>query len=274
MRLLVTRPALEAFGLADILAAQGHDVLISPMIEIELNAVALPKADAHGGLALTSANGVRAFMAHLAQLPQRQRDHEMAQWRARPAFAVGPQTALALQATGFGDIHQADGVLAALVALIAARYEEDLPLLHIAGRDRAGDLVSGLAEKDIACHRAVLYRAEEATDFTPAAAAALGDAQEPIEGVGSYSQRSADIFCALYARLEKAGAFGIDGGIDGGSDGGGDGSRIENRTLTRPKTFCLSEMIAATMRQAGFEAVAPPAPDSDALLAMLSLSRD
>ncbi|RPF98039.1 MAG: uroporphyrinogen-III synthase, partial [Rhizobiales bacterium TMED162] len=36
MRLLVTRPALDAVGLADILAAQGHDVLISPMIEIEL----------------------------------------------------------------------------------------------------------------------------------------------------------------------------------------------------------------------------------------------
>jgi len=274
MRLLVTRPALDAVGLADILAAQGHDVLISPMIEIELNAVALPKADGHGGLALTSANGARALMAHLAQLPQRQRDHEMAQWQARPAFAVGPQTALALQAAGFGDIHQADGALAALVALIAARYEEDLPLLHIAGRDRAGDLVSGLGEKDIACHRAVLYRAEAATDFTPAAAAALGDAQEPVEGVVIYSQRSADIFCALYARLEQAGAFGIDGGGDGRSDGGSDGSRTENRALSRPKAFCLSEMIAATMRQAGFEAVAPPAPDSDALLAMLPLSRD
>jgi uroporphyrinogen-III synthase len=270
MRLLVTRPALDAVGLADILAAQGHDVLISPMIEIELNAVALPKADGHGGLALTSANGVRALMAHLAQLPQRQRDHEMAQWHARPAFAVGPQTALALQEAGFGDIHQADGALAALVALIAARYKEDLPLLHIAGRDRAGDLVSGLGEKDIACHRTVLYRAEAATDFTPAAAAALGDAHEPVEGVVIYSQRSADIFCALYARLEKAGAFGIDVGGDGESDS----SRTENRTLTRPKAFCLSEMIAATMRQAGFEAVAPPAPDSYALLAMLPLSRD
>jgi uroporphyrinogen-III synthase len=206
----------------------------------------------------------------LAQLPERQRDHEMAQWHARPAFAVGPQTALAFQEAGFGDIHQADGALAALVALIAARYKEDLPLLHIAGRDRAGDLVSGLGEKDIACHRTVLYRAEAATDFTPAAAAALGDAQEPVEGVVIYSQRSADIFCALYARLEKAGAFGIDVGGDGESDS----SRTENRTLTRPKAFCLSEMIAATMRQAGFEAVAPPAPDSYALLAMLPLSRD
>jgi uroporphyrinogen-III synthase len=102
----------------------------------------------------------------------------------------------------------------------------------------------------------------------------LGDAQKPVEGVVIYSQRSADIFCALYERMEKAGAFGIDGGGDGGSDGGSDGSRTENRALTRPTAFCLSEMIAATMRQAGFEAVAPPAPDSDALLALLSLSRD
>ena len=254
MRLLVTRPALDAVGLADILAAQGHDVLISPMIEIELNAVALPKAYAHGGLAFTSANGVRALMAHLAQLPQRQRDHEMAQWRARPAFAVGPQTALALQAAGFGYIHQADGALTALVALIAARYEEDLPLLHIAGRDRAGDLVSWLGEKDIACHRAVLYRAEAAPNFTPAAAAALGDAQEPVEGVVIYSQRSADIFCALYAALA-------------------DELAQREAAIAPPTAFCLSGAIAAQMRAAGFEAFAPPRPDSAALLALLSPNR-
>jgi uroporphyrinogen-III synthase len=101
MRLLVTRPAMDAAALADLLAAQGHDVLISPMIHIELNAVELPDATAHGGLALTSANGVRALMAHLAQLPNAQRDAQMAAWAARPAFAVGPQTAAACRRRGF-----------------------------------------------------------------------------------------------------------------------------------------------------------------------------
>jgi hypothetical protein len=125
MRLLVTRPAMDAAALADLLAAQGHDVLISPMIHIELNAVELPDATAHGGLALTSANGVRALMAHLAQLPNAQRDAQMAAWAARPAFAVGPQTAAALQAAGFQNIHQADGDVDALIDLIVADYEAD-----------------------------------------------------------------------------------------------------------------------------------------------------
>ena len=258
MRLLVTRPAMDAAALADLLAAQGHDVLISPMIHIELNAVELPDATAHGGLALTSANGVRALMAHLAQLPNAQRDAQMAVWAARPAFAVGPQTAAALQAAGFQNIHQADGDVDALIDLIVADYEADdevdLPLLHIAGRDRAGDLVAGLKAQNIACGRAVLYRAEAAAGFSPAAKAALGDAQEPVEGVVIYSQRSADIFCALYAALAD--------------------ELTQREAATAPPTaFCLSEAIAAQMRAAGFEAFAPPRPDSPALLALLSPNR-
>ena len=262
MRLLVTRPAMDAAALADLLAAQGHDVLISPMIHIELNAVELPDATAHGGLALTSANGVRALMAHLAQLPNAQRDAQMAAWAARPAFAVGPQTAAALQAAGFQNIHQADGDVDALIDLIMADYAvddavddaEDLPLLHIAGRDRAGDLVGGLKAQNIACGRAVLYRAEAAAGFSPAAKAALGDAQEPVEGVVIYSQRSADIFCALYAALAD---------------------ELAQREAARapPTAFCLSGAIAAQMRAAGFEAFAPPRPDSAALLALLSPNR-
>lgn len=251
MRLLVTRPAMDAAALADLLAAQGHDVLISPMIHIELNAVQLPDATAHGGLALTSANGVRALMAHLAQLPNAQRDAQMAAWVARPAFAVGPQTAAALQAAGFQKIHQADGDVTALIDLIAAHYSADLPLLHIAGRDRAGDLVSGLDAQNIACTRAVLYRAEAATAFSPAALAALGDAQEPVDGVLIYSQRSADIFCALYGAVGRE-------------------TPPHAAPISRPKAFCLSAAIAAHMRQAGFEAIAPPTPDSEALLALLS----
>ena len=262
MRLLVTRPAMDAAALADLLAAQGHDVLISPMIHIELNAVQLPDATAHSGLALTSANGVRALMAHLAQLPNAQRDAQMAAWAARPAFAVGPQTAAALQAAGFQNIHQADGDVDALIDLIVADYEADdavddevdLPLLHIAGRDRAGDLVAGLKAQNIACGRAVLYRAEAAAGFSPAAKAALGDAQEPVEGVVIYSQRSADIFCALYAALA-------------------DELAQREAAIAPPTAFCLSGAIAAQMRAAGFEAFAPPRPDSAALLALLSPNR-
>ena len=262
MRLLVTRPAMDAAALADLLAPPGHDVLIPPLLHIDLHAVELPAAPAHARLALTRANGVRALMAHLAPLPNAQRAAPMAAWPARPAFAVGPQTAAAFQAAGFQNIHQADGDVDALIDLIVADYEADdavddeadLPLLHIAGRDRAGDLVAGLQAQNIACGRAVLYRAEAAPNFTPATAAALGDAQEPVEGVVIYSQRSADIFCALYAALA-------------------DELAQREAAIAPPTAFCLSEAIAAQMRAAGFEAFAPPRPDSAALLALLSPNR-
>ena len=67
MRLLVTRPISDALVLAEQLARHGHDVLVSPMINIIIDphdrAESLPATDAQGGLAFTSANGVRALMA-------------------------------------------------------------------------------------------------------------------------------------------------------------------------------------------------------------------
>lgn len=241
MRLLVTRPVLDAAPLAEQLAARGHDVLISPMIEIELTQAALPPVDAQGGLALTSANGVRALMARLVD------DAARAAWQALPAFAVGSQTAAALNAGGFQNVHEAEGDLVALVALIKRAYKKDADILHVAGRDRAGDLQNLLGEARIGCTRAVLYRAEAAVDFSNAAEAAFKDEEEPVDGVVVYSQRSADIFCALYKQLEKAAPS----------------------TLSRPTLYCLSPSIAAAAEQAGFAARAPAKPDSAALIDLI-----
>ncbi|MCH1568783.1 MAG: uroporphyrinogen-III synthase [Alphaproteobacteria bacterium] len=243
MRLLVTRPISDALVLAEQLARHGHDVLVSPMIDIIMDprdrAEGLPATDAQGGLAFTSANGVRALMAHLN--PDTHPD-----WLALPSFAVGPQTAQALAAAGFSKIHTANGDLPALADLVSAHYKSDLPILHIAGRDRAGDLAALLSQKSIILTRAVLYRAKAATDFSLAAQAALGDDDEPVEAVVLYSQRSADIFCALFAALNPP-------------------------PSRRPKAYCLSEPIAQAMRAADFEAIAPPDADSDALIALLSV---
>ena len=83
-------------------------------------------------------------------------------WQQSPVFAVGPQTAAAAQAAGFTVIHQAAGELAALAHLIDAHYDAALPVLHIAGRHRSGDLAALLDEKAVPAQRAVLYRAEAA----------------------------------------------------------------------------------------------------------------
>lgn len=245
MRLLVTRPLADAMPLAEQLAGQGHDVVVSPLINIALDTQAsMPPAAAHGALAFTSANGVRAFMAQWQA--HKMTSDEMAAWHELPVFAVGPQTAAAAQAAGFATIHQAAGELAALAQLIGAHYHAALPVLHIAGRHRAGDLAALLDEKAVPAQRAVLYHAEAAAAFSDAARAALCDAEEPVEGVLLYSQRSAAIFLALYEALPP-------------------------HSAARPTAYCLAPPIADTMREAGFAAQAPVTADSAALLDLLAV---
>ena len=245
MRLLLTRPMADAMVVAEQLAGQGHDVLLSPLIDISLDREAvLPPLDAQRALAFTSANGVRALMAQLQAGNLASADR--AAWRNLPVFAVGPQTAAAAQAAGFAKIRQAGGDVAALAAMIGRHKDEAAPVLHIAGRDRAGDLAALLDEKAVAASRAVLYRADAANAFSDAAAAALRDAAEPVDGVLLYSQRSAVIFLSLYETLSP-------------------------HQAPRPTAFCLSPPIADAMRAAGFQAMAPRRAESEALLALLAV---
>lgn len=245
MRLLVTRPLVDAIPLAEHLAGLGHDVLVSPLIEIELDPqVTLPKAAVHKGLAFTSANGVRALMTlwQVQDMPQ----DEIAAWRQMPTFAIGPQTASAAEVAGFVEIHQARGDVGTLADLIARHKDDAEPVLHIAGRDRAGDLAALLNEKAVAASRSVLYRADAAHAFSDAAVAALRDDVEPVDGVLLYSQRSAEIFLSLYAALNPL-------------------------QTTRPIAYCLSQPIAKAMRAAGFVVEAPRHAESAALLALLAV---
>ena len=245
MRLLVTRPLADAMPLAEQLAGQGHDVVVSPLINIALDTQAsMPPAAAHGALAFTSANGVRAFMAQWQA--HKMTSEEMVAWHELPVFAIGPQSAAAAQAAGFATIHQAAGELATLAQLIGAHYHGALPVLHIAGRHRAGDLAALLDEKAVPAQRVVLYHAEAASAFSDAARAALCDAEEPVEAVLLYSQRSAAIFLALYEALPP-------------------------HPEARPTAYCLAPPIADTMREAGFAAQAPVTVDSAALLALLAV---
>ena len=244
MRLLVTRPEPDASQLAALAAGEGHDIVLSPLTHIaHIAAPDFPHA-APSAIAFTSANGVRALMAqlHSANRPSAER----AAWRNLPVFAVGPQTAAAAQAAGFAKIRQATGDVAALAALIARHKDEAAPVLHIAGRDRAGDLAALLDDEAVAARRAVLYRAEAAQVFSDAAAAALRDGVEPVDGVLLYSQRSAVIFLSLYQALSP-------------------------HQAPRPTAYCLSQPIAEAMRAAGFEGLAPTKAESAALLALLAV---
>lgn len=135
-RVWITRARPGAEATAARLSALGFSPLIDPLLEVR----DLPwTADLAGvgALAFTSRNGVTAFA-------------QASEERGLPVFAVGAATADLAAEAGFSRIESADGDVAALAALIAARRETfSGALLHPAAAEPAGDLVSPLVRAGI-----------------------------------------------------------------------------------------------------------------------------
>ena len=191
MKLLVTRPALDAGPLADLLTADGHTVLLDPLLAIRFREAAALDLDGVTGLLFTSGNGVRAF----ATLSDR---------RDLAVYAVGDRTATLAREQGFAQIESADGDVAALATLVAARRQPgDGTLLHVTGNEVAGDLAQRLDAAGFTLRRATLYAAEPATALAPETRAALADGT--LDGVLLFSPRTARQFTTLI-RLSGLGA--------------------------------------------------------------------
>jgi uroporphyrinogen-III synthase len=136
----------------------------------------------------------------------------------------------------------------ALVSLIAAKPPPtNLPLLHCAGEDRAGDLAGALHSLTGALHSlrvetVIAYRAAMVTELTPDVRAAL--AAGAIDAVLHYSARTAAAFVAAVAGI-------------------GD-STIQTRHL------CLSAQVAAPLATAGAKAIETASEANEqALLALI-----
>ena len=256
MRLLVTRPTANAVPLAEILARMGHDVLVSPVIDLVANPMTLPHPQDMDALAFTSANGVHALEANLAaQAPDTPASadghaHVLKDWQAIPAYAVGPQTAAILRRAGWQKIIKAEGDVASLAARLIADRKKGARICHLAGRHRAGNLGATLDAAGLIYHPLVLYIAEPVEAFSPAAQAALqADGQaanekaEAVDGVLIYSQRSAQQFLRLC-----------------------DGLRLAQK----PMIYCLSDTIARLMQAAGYKTKCAPRPDEEAMLSLFS----
>ena len=178
MKVIITRPSPDAEDFAALIAGAGVEAILSPVMairaregEVDLEGV--------GALAFTSANGVRAFAAKTPS-------------RALAVFAVGAATAAAARAAGFQRVEAADGDVDSLAALIA-KSKPSSPVLHLAGSERAGDLVAALGGKGVSARRAVIYDALECAALAPAAAAALRE--NPADcAVVFFSPRSARLF--------------------------------------------------------------------------------
>ena len=179
MRVVVTRPQVDAERTATAVRAKGHDVLVAPLMRVE--PVAADLGGNWGGIIITSANAPGAIA---------ERDALM----KRPVFAVGQRSADAARQAGFANVASAGGDVRDLVKLIAERRADaKAPLLYIAGEDRAADLIAELAAHGIAAELRVVYRAATAP-FPPELIAALqaGD----VDAVLHFSKRSAENYRA------------------------------------------------------------------------------
>jgi uroporphyrinogen-III synthase len=229
MRVLVTRPRLDAARTASRLAALGHRTIIDPVIEIE----ALPfEVDAAGisAIAFTSSNAVRiaAALDHLKNIP---------------VFAVGTRTAEVAIEAGFRNVGAGAGEVNALGELMAAELPKGARVLHLAGENLAGDLAGRLARSGIKVETRVVYRARMATRLKPETVSAFREGR--IDVVLHYSERSAAAFVRL---ADSAGV-------------GGD--------IGKTRHLCFSSAVAIPLKLFGVHPEIASAPEETALLELL-----
>jgi uroporphyrinogen-III synthase len=188
VRLLVTRPESEGERTAALLRARGHDVLLAPLMRIELVTDADIGSGPWSAVAFTSANAARAVAGHC-------RFGEIA---VLPAYTVGARTKAAALAAGFAEVTSADGDVNDLARLLAARLAPTrLPLLYLVGGARAGDLALALQPQQLCVQTAIIYHAVLAPELADDVRAAL--AEKTLDAVLHYSARSAASFVAAAA---------------------------------------------------------------------------
>ena len=231
MRILVTRPQPHAAQTAADLRARGHEAIVAPLFEIERLADVDPKTGPWTAILLTSANGLWGVAAFA-------RDKK---WHGIPVFAVGDVTAKAARDMGFAEVASAGGNVNDLANLVAARLQPPARLLYLAGEKRAGDLAGALRSKNFEVDLVVVYRVLTAQCLPePAAAALAGE----LDAVLHFSRASAEDFLSAARR-----------------------SNLLEAVLTKPWHFCLSEQVAAPLREAGAARIqVAERPTQDALL--------
>jgi uroporphyrinogen-III synthase len=233
MRLLVTRPDPDGERTAGALRARGHEVLLVPMLRMEIVPAKWPDQD-YAALVLTSANAARAMQVHF----------QFKKLTLLPVVAVGPRTAEAALTAGFSDVRCANGDKEDLAKLLSTRFGlNDAPLLYLAGENRAGELE--LASSAVKVVTVVVYRMAKTESFPAQASKAL--ARRQVDGVLHFSRRSAEAY------MQCAGAAGI-----------------TDRAL-EPSHFCLSHQVAAPLAAAGAVGIKiAPRPDEAALIELLN----
>ncbi len=238
MRLLVTRPEPDATTLRTRLMAQGHDVVIEPLLYVTLHPIDETELELDDIQALiaTSRNGVRS----LAQSPALQRAHRL------PIYTVGSGTGSTAKSLGFRTVIEGPTDAHALVALIALQADVNAgPLLHLAGETQAVDVAGELRHLGFHVIEPTVYSTQPAEQLSRELVRLIR--RREIDGVLLFSPQTA----RTYARLIQANDLASD-----------------TRSVVH---FCLSSKVAA-----GLVALCPPKivttpkPNLDEMLALIT----
>jgi len=236
MRIIITRPIDDSRAMARDLEVAGHDVIIAPLMHVEF----LPLEGLGGpiiqALVATSRNAIRALM----------NDANGASLTDLPLFAVGRGTADAAHTFGFHGIIEGPGTAEGLAgAIVANANPAGGRLVQIAGEHLAFDLRVALLEHRFNLEVITGYRTVGAKRLPENARTAI--ANHEADAVILMSPRSASIYVAAVAADDL-----LNGSV-------------------LPKYLCLSEAVAAPLREAGLNAVdIAKKPNGQEMLALVN----
>lgn len=225
---LLTRPRPESEKLAGEIAARGFQPVIEPMLDIVPLEFSLPDLKQFAAIAFTSGNGVDIFAQRSAE-------------RGLPVHAVGDATAVRAEEAGFSDVRSARGRIEDLNRMLAgAGFAPGAKILHISGRDVAGDI----AAPGVAVERVVVYSAEKPENLSDACRGMLDE--ERLAAAMFFSPRAASTFAGL---IEK---FGL------------------QQRLKSVKALCISDSVVKSLSDLPFrEKRAASHPDKEGMMALL-----
>lgn len=183
MRLIITRPQIDAVPLAKTLEALGHSTIIAPLLDIVAReGVSIP-ALTFQAICTTSANGVRCLNAPI--------DYKI------PVFAVGEQSAAAALEKGFQKVEAEGGDVDGLVHNVCKKLKVgDGPLLYVSGAETSGNLEVQFAKRGFDVRRVITY------DAVPCALDRAALYIKSSDGVLLYSPRTAKLWRHEIERLD------------------------------------------------------------------------
>lgn len=185
MKLIVTRPEPAASKTAEKLRALGHEVAVSPVLEIVATGSEMPS----GGFSMviiTSANALRVLEQH--GFDQTLLDI--------PIYVVGDETAKKARELGFHNVHSATGNAKDLLALIKLQFiqsaDDKRSALYICGEHSTPGFTIELSKIGLIIQKWANYKANLVDQLTKKSLEFLSSG-EPV-GILLYSARSAAQF--------------------------------------------------------------------------------